>query len=70
MPALITTANIANPDDFYQLLTDMTLDLDNDQVAALNARLILLLSNHIGDIEVLQQAINAASAPLKSKDTN
>lgn len=60
MSQLITTPNISAPDDFYELLTQMTIDKSDDEVAAINARLILLLSNHIGDLAVLKQAINAA----------
>lgn len=62
MTKLITTPNISQPDDFYQMLTDMTIDKTDAQVAAINARLILLLANHVGDLGVLQQAIEAASA--------
>jgi hypothetical protein len=61
MSDLITTPNISNADDFYELLTQMTIDKSDDEVAAINARLILLLSNHIGDLAVLKQAITAAT---------
>ena len=64
MSKLITNANIDQPDDFYQLLTDMTIGLNDQQVAQANARLILLLCNHIGELPVLEQAITAASADL------
>ena len=64
MSKLITTANIDQPDDFYQLLTDMTLGLSDQQVCEANARLILLLCNHIGELPILQQAINTASPHL------
>lgn len=47
-------------DDFYQALIDTHRDLDAEQSAALNARLVLLLSNHIGDLEVLRQALALA----------
>ncbi len=65
MSDLITTPNISNADDFYELLTQMTIDKSEDEVAAINARLILLLSNHIGDLAVLEQAINAAANKAK-----
>ncbi len=48
-------------DDFYQLLIDSHRDLSDEESAALNARLILLLANHIGDISVLQQALQLAA---------
>ncbi len=47
-------------DDFYQLLIDTHRDLSDEQSARLNARLILLLSNHIGDIAVLREAMQLA----------
>lgn len=47
-------------DDFYELLIDMHRDLSDEQSAMVNARLILLLSNHIGDIAVLRQAMRIA----------
>lgn len=69
--ALITTPNFAEPgtryfrtfspgDDFYQMLIDMHRDLTDEESAAVNARLILLLSNHIGDISVLREAMDIA----------
>ena len=47
-------------DDFYQLLIDTHRDLSEAQSAMLNAKLILLLSNHIGDISVLRDAMQIA----------
>lgn len=47
-------------DDFYQLLIDAHRDLSDERSALLNARLILLLSNHIGDIAVLREALALA----------
>ena len=47
-------------DDFYELLIDAHRELSDEQSALLNARLILLLANHVGDIAVLRQALHAA----------
>ncbi len=47
-------------DDFYQLLIDTHRDLSESQSAMLNAKLILILSNHIGDISVLRDAMQIA----------
>jgi hypothetical protein len=47
-------------DDFYQLLIDMHRDLSDEQSALVNAKLILLLSNHIGDVAVLREAMALA----------
>ncbi len=51
-------------DDFYQDLIDAHRDLSDQQSQQLNARLILLLANHIGDLAVLREAISAASQDL------
>ncbi len=59
---LITDANIAAPDDFYEALLHMHGDLTEAQSALVNARLILLLANHIGDMAVLRDAMQAARA--------
>lgn len=44
-------------DDFYELLVEMHRGLSEEQSARVNAKLILLLANHIGDISVLRQAM-------------
>ncbi len=60
MPDLITTANIANPDDFYAELLATHEGLSKAESDALNARLILILANHIGDRDVISEALAAA----------
>jgi hypothetical protein len=57
---LNTAPNMANPDDFYEALIDMHRDLDEAQSQAVNARLILLLANHIGDMQILREAMSHA----------
>jgi hypothetical protein len=57
---LNTAANIAAPDDFYQRLIDMHRDLSPAQSNTANAALILLLANHIGDLDILVQAMEIA----------
>jgi hypothetical protein len=57
---LITTPNLAAPDDFYEALLDTHRDLDDAQSTLVNAKLVLLLANHIGDLEVLRAAMAAA----------
>lgn len=49
-------------DDFYQLLIDTHRGLTDEQSAQVNAKLILILSNHIGDIAVLREAMALARA--------
>jgi hypothetical protein len=58
--ALITAPNLARPDDFYEALIDMHRDLDDAASQAANARLILLLANHIGDHQTLLEALALA----------
>ena len=58
-------------DDFYQALIEAHRGLSDDESLALNARLILLLSNHIGDLAVLREALALAlarSAPERDPD--
>jgi hypothetical protein len=52
--------NIEAPDDFYQALIDTHRDLDEAQSQLVNAKLILLLANHIGDMQVLREALRLA----------
>ena len=60
MDALNTKPNIADPDGFYEELLALHEGLDAKESEALNARLILILTNHIGDRGVLSQAFEAA----------
>ncbi|WP_107497820.1 DUF2783 domain-containing protein [Thalassobius sp. I31.1] len=55
---LNTKANIADHDGFYAQLIEAHEGLNDAQSQALNARLILTLANHIGDNQVLSQAID------------
>jgi hypothetical protein len=50
-------------DAFYEALMQAHEGLDESQSQLLNARLILLLANHIGDLDVLKQAIELARLP-------
>ena len=47
-------------DDFYEALIDTHRDLTDEQSSLVNAKLVLLLSNHIGDLFVLREAMNIA----------
>ena len=47
-------------DDFYEALIETHRDLGDEQSEMVNARLILLLANHIGDISVLREAMKLA----------
>ena len=60
MVALDTASRFPNPDAAYHAIIDAHRGLSDEASAALNARLVLLLANHIGDLEVLQEAIALA----------
>jgi hypothetical protein len=54
---LILTPNLADPDGFYAALLAAHQGLTPEESAALNARLILTLANHVGDMAVLAEAL-------------
>ena len=60
MATLNTDPNLTAPDDFYERLIAMHRGLSEAESARVNAKLILLLANHIGDPQVLEAAIEAA----------
>ena len=66
MSDLTLTPNIAGADDFYAELLATHEGLSKADSDALNARLVLVLANHIGDRAVLSQAL--AAAALKSEE--
>jgi hypothetical protein len=47
-------------DHFYEMLIEGHRGLSDEQSELMNARLVLLLANHIGDLRVLEEAIAAA----------
>jgi Protein of unknown function (DUF2783) len=57
---LNTDPNLESPDEFYAALIDMHRGLSDEQSELANAKLILVLANHIGDLEVLRQAMSTA----------
>lgn len=57
---LNTEPNLAAPDDFYQELIDLHRGLSDAESALVNAKLVLLLANHIGNMTVLREAMAAA----------
>ncbi len=60
MADLDTESRFENPDAAFQLIVDAHRSLDAEESAKFNARLVLLLANHIGDMDVLRQAVEAA----------
>lgn len=61
MTRLVTRPNIAGPDDFYAELLALHEGRSKAESDAVNARLILILANHIGDRDVLREALDAAN---------
>jgi hypothetical protein len=61
---LATEARFADPDRAFRLLIEARRDLTPELAAALDARLVLLLANHIGTEAVLEEAIRAARLAL------
>ncbi|MEM9427675.1 MAG: DUF2783 domain-containing protein [Pseudomonadota bacterium] len=60
MTKLNIDANIDDPDGFYAELLALHEGLTHEESDALNARLILVLANHIGDRNILRDAMKAA----------
>lgn len=61
MPKLIVDPHLDAPDAFYEALVELHRDRTEAESARLNARLILILANHIGDGDVLDEALRLAA---------
>ena len=57
---LSTSSNFAKPDDAFRVGVEAHRGLSDAQSADLDAALVLILANHIGDIAVLREAIALA----------
>ncbi|MGU9978986.1 DUF2783 domain-containing protein [Phreatobacter sp. HK31-P] len=64
MTALVTENRLADPDAAFRLLVEAHRPLSEAESADLNARLVLILANHIGDQAVLAEALALAAATL------
>jgi hypothetical protein len=62
--ALMREPNIPDPDGLYATIIEAHAGLSEAESAALNARLVLLLANHIGDAAVLAEALAVARKSL------
>ncbi len=67
MSRLITDTNFSDADAFYAALADIHRDRSDAESEAINARLILLLANQVGDQRVLEQAL-AIAGQVKIKE--
>lgn len=61
---LTLTPNIPDPDGFYQELIDSQRDMTEEQAEAMNCRLILVLANHVGDRDVIREALKVAGGRI------
>jgi len=80
MTTLNTQPNFASPgqrprhayipgDDFYDALIAAHRGLSDGQSELLNARLVLLLANHVGDLDVLREALALARGGVAAAAT-
>ncbi|MGP9813584.1 DUF2783 domain-containing protein [Rhodopseudomonas sp. NSM] len=65
--ALSTSSNFADPDAAYRLIVEAHRGLGDDQSAALDAALVLILANHIGDLDLLREAVTLAKRSVVSE---
>jgi len=66
MSALVTESRFPDPDRAYRALIEAHRGLSDEDSAALNSRLVLILANHIGVHSVLQEAIVLAKQSMES----
>ncbi|GIX11475.1 DUF2783 domain-containing protein [Elioraea sp.] len=66
MVTLDTRPRLGDPDAVFVALVAAHRDLSPEESRRLDAALVLLLANHIGDAEVLQAAIAAARAAIRA----
>jgi len=61
---LSTKTNFADPDAAYRLIVEAHRGISDEQSASLDATLVLILANHVGDLDVLRDAIALAKRRL------
>jgi hypothetical protein len=57
---LSTKSNFADPDAAYRMIVEAHRGLNDEQSASLDAALVLVLANHIGDLDLLREAMALA----------
>ena len=65
---LSTSSNFAKPDDAFRAVVEAHRGLNDEQSADLDAAMVLILANDIGDIDVLREAIALARRRLFEAD--
>ena len=63
---LSTRSNFADPDSAYRMVVEAHRGLSGEDSASLDTALVLILANHIGDAEVLRDAITLAKRQIGS----
>jgi Protein of unknown function (DUF2783) len=53
-------SNFTNPDEAFRAIVEAHRGLSDEESADLDAALVLILANHIGDLDVLREAIALA----------
>lgn len=66
--ALSTSSNFAKPDDAFRMIVEVHRGLNDAQSGDLDAALVLILANHIGDIGVLRDAVALARRRVLDAD--
>ena len=70
MMALSTNSNFSKPDDAFRAIVEAHRGLSDEQSADLDAALVLILANHIGDIDVLGEALALAKRRIADSSSN
>jgi hypothetical protein len=66
--ALSTSSNFAKPDDAFRAVVEAHRGLNDEQSADLDVALVLILANHIGDLDVLREAIALAQRRMTATE--
>ena len=66
--ALSTSSNFAKPDDAFRMIVEAHRGVSDAQSADLDAALVLILANHIGDLDVLREAIELAKRRMVTSE--
>jgi hypothetical protein len=66
MPPDISSLKLLDADGFYASLVAAHEGLSDDESALVNARLVMLLANQVGDTQILQACVDAAAQPVRS----
>ena len=66
---LSTTSNFSDPDTAYRLVVEAHRGLGDEDSALLDTALVLILANHIGDADVLREAISLAKRQFSQNRT-